>query len=160
MRPIIDLNNTWSSEETVVYLSRFEIIGGGLIQILILVLFYFSIINNNYIFSILLLIPTYFLVKKIKKLFIERNEIQLTINSYGIKVKNEPIISWDNIENERIISFGKRKKTRHTFVFNDKIQNRERRFRTDILIFGFFELMKSAKIHRERFNRNNAIKDS
>ena len=90
MRPIIDLNNTWSSEETVVYLSRFEIIGGCFIQILILVLFYFSIINNNYIFSILLLIPTYFLVKKIKKLFIERNEIQLTINSYGIKVKNEP----------------------------------------------------------------------
>ncbi|MFY7739602.1 MAG: hypothetical protein ACOVQC_03710 [Flavobacterium sp.] len=159
MRPIIDLNNTWSSEETVVYVSRFEIIGGCFIQILILVLFYFSIINNNYIVSILLLIPTYFLVKKIKKLFIERNEIQLIINSYGIKVKNEPIISWDNIENERIIRIGKRKNSRHDFLFYDKIQNKEMRFRTDILSFGFFELMKSAKIHRERFNRNNAIKD-
>jgi hypothetical protein len=160
MRPIIDLNNTWHSEETVVYVSRFEMAGACFIQIVILLLFYFSIINGNYIVSILLLIPTYFLVKKIKKLYLEIDEIQLTINSYGIKVKNEPIISWDNIENERIIRIGKRKKSRHDFVFFDQSQHKEIQFRTDILNFGCFELIDSAKIHRERFNRKNTVKIS
>ncbi|WP_298138763.1 hypothetical protein [Flavobacterium sp.] len=157
MRPFIDLNNLWYSDETLVYYSRYEIVSACIFQIVIVLLFYFSLINNNYIVPTILLLPTYFLVKKIKQLYIERNVIQLTINSYGIKVKDEQITSWENIENERIIRIGKRKNSRHDFVFYDKSQHKKIQIRTDILNFGCFELLDSAKIHRERYNRRNEI---
>lgn len=160
MRPIIDLNNTWHSEETIVHLSRFEIFSACFFQILILLFVYFSLINSNYLASILFLIPTYFLIKKIIQFFNERNKIQLIINSFGIKVKDEPIISWDHIENERVIRIGKKNNSRHDFVFYDASQHKVIQIRTDVLNFGHFELIKSAKIHRERFNRKNNPSES
>ncbi len=96
MRPIIDLNNLWYSEETLIYNSRLEIVAVFVIQIIIFLLFFFSLMSCNYLLSVIILSPTFFVVKKIKKLIIERNQVQLTINSNGIQIKNEKIISWDN----------------------------------------------------------------
>lgn len=153
MRPIIDLNNLWYSEETRIYNSRLEIVAVFIIQIVIFLLFFFSLMSCNYLLSIIILSPTFFLVKKIKKLIVERNQVQLTINSNGIQIKNEKIISWDNIKNERIVRIGNNKNSRHDFVFYNENQHKKMRFRTDLLNFDHDEIIKSVKIHRERFNR-------
>jgi hypothetical protein len=153
MRPIIDFDNTWYSEETLVYKSRAEIVGGCVMQIVILFLFFLFLINNNYLFSIIVISPTYFLVKRIKQLIIERDLVQFTINSNGIQIKNEPIITWDNIQNERIIRIGKHRNPRYDFVFYDSKENKKIQLTTNTLSFGAHEILKSAQINRERFNR-------
>jgi hypothetical protein len=153
MRPIIDFDNTWYSQETLVYKSRSEIVGGCVMQIVIFFLFFLLLINNNYLFSIIVISPTYFLVKRIKQLIIERDVVQLTINSNGIQIKNEPIITWDIIQNERIIRIGRRKNPRYDFVFYNSKENKKIQLTTNTLSFGAHEILKSAQIHRERFNR-------
>ena len=86
----------------------------------------------------------------------ERNVVLLRINSEGVSVRNDDLISWDEIENERIdeVRTGDYD-IEHDFIFYDKKNNRQVKFRVEELSIGVHEIVKSFEIHRGRFNRRN-----
>ena len=86
----------------------------------------------------------------------ERKVILLRINSEGVSVRDGELISWDGIENERIeeIRTGEHN-IEHDFIFYDKKNNRQVKFRVEELSIGVHEIVKSFEIHRGRFNRRN-----
>jgi hypothetical protein len=155
MRPIIDLNNLWYSEETLIYNSRFGVVFRIIILIAIYVYGSYLFYDKQYLFSLIVFALSYFLIKIIKDLIAEWNMVQLRINSEGIQIKNEPIISWYDIENEIIIEIIKDESIDYKFAFYDAKQHKPMLFEIDKLNLSHDELINSVKIHRERFNRKN-----
>jgi diacylglycerol kinase family enzyme len=96
------------------------------------------------------------LIKSTLKVIAERNIIQLRITIDGIQVKEEPLIKWSDIENERIekiiVDDGP---DDHEFIFYDSNANQKHTVRVGKLNISEKELLKSAQMHRERFNRRN-----
>jgi len=156
MRPIVDLNNLSYSDETRVYYSRFNIICRFIIFIIIFIYCCYIFINESFLFGILLLMVLLFLIKSSMKFIKERNVVLLRINSEGVSVRNDDLISWDEIENERIdeVRTGDYD-VEHDFIFYDKKNNRQVKFRVEELNIGVHEIVKSFEIHRGRFNRRN-----
>lgn len=94
------------------------------------------------------------LIKSTLRLIAERNIIQLRITIEGIQVKEEPLIQWSDVENERIekiiVDDGP---DDHEFIFYDSNANQKHTFRVGKLNISEKELLKSAQMHRERFNK-------
>ncbi|MEO5777826.1 MAG: hypothetical protein ABIQ27_13050 [Flavobacterium sp.] len=157
MRPIIDTNNLFYSEETLVYTSRLMIV----FRVFILVMgFGFSIYllcSKDYLSALIVFLLSCFFTKEIISLMGEWNIVQLRINSRGIQIKNEPIIAWDKIENERVITVVINEKYdrsyEYHFAFYDTSQHKPMQFNAHKLNFSAQELLSSAQIHRGRFKK-------
>lgn len=156
MRPLIDLNNVWHSEQTLVYNSRFSIVTRIIGLILLFVLGIYLLVHKQYVISLIIPVPFYILFQTVRKLIAERDVVQLRINIEGIKVRNQPMISWDHIQNERIETIKNGDAPdEHDFVFYDSQNNKHFTFRVEKLNIGPYDLLKSTEIHRGRFNRRN-----
>lgn len=82
------------------------------------------------------------------------NVVQLRVTIDGIQIKEEPLIPWEKIESEKIIVIpGSKGMAQHDFVFYDKMNHIERVFRVEEFNIDEQELLKSAEIHRSRYDR-------
>jgi hypothetical protein len=152
MRPIVDLNNFWYSEETLVYNSRINLVWLVVIQLFIGVFCLYNYDKNEILFGILFVVLTFFSIREIVKFWRERNVIQLRINSKGVSIRGGALISWDKIENERVeIVKVASNKSEHDFIFYDAKNNQKLKFRVEKLTIGVQEITKSFEIHRNRF---------
>ena len=103
MRPLIDVNNLSYSKEKLIYYSQTTIFTWFLSAIGLLIYTIYSLtIENGFIVSLLLLPIILFLIYRQLKLLKRINDVQFRINSKGIQYRNEELVSWSNIKNERV----------------------------------------------------------
>jgi uncharacterized membrane protein YciS (DUF1049 family) len=74
---------------------------------------------------------------------------QISINDKGIKLKNENLISWDRIYNDRVYSQSNGKSSTNYLAFNDE------EIEIDDLGITFSELEKLLQVYRVRYETEN-----
>nr|WP_315159013.1 hypothetical protein [uncultured Flavobacterium sp.] len=154
MRPFIDLSNLDFNGDTLIYYSRLYILSSIVVLFaLIIGSIYFLFIENGFIFSILLWFIVLFYGQKIFYRLQRANEIQFRINSKGIQFRNEDFITWDNIENARVISenVGDDDKA-YYFRYYISSENREIRTEIEPLNISSNELALAIRVFTEKFN--------
>ncbi|MES2574926.1 MAG: hypothetical protein V4572_08280 [Bacteroidota bacterium] len=161
MRPIIDPNNLVHSEETRVYISRGTIDFSILMLVLVFGFSLYLLYIKEYFSALIAFAFPCFFINKIKPLVAEWEVVQMRINSQGIQIKNELIIPWDKIENERIVQVISNETDGdyyEYFAFYDANNHRPMQFEESNFNLSPQELLLSAKIHRARFNsmKNNS----
>ncbi|MBF4518811.1 hypothetical protein IRZ71_20845 [Flavobacterium sp. ANB] len=159
MRPFIDINNLSFSKETLIYYSR------SLIFLWIFILIGMTIgsiyalqIENGFILSLLLFAFIIFQGNEQFKLLKRINEVQFRINSKGIQYRDEILVSWNNIENERVVIEGRPKARRNFFIYYIIDQDKVMKFDIEELNVGAGDLEHTLTIHRNRYKRENNIK--
>ena len=160
MRPIIDPNNLVHSEETKVYISRSTI---GFKVFMLVLAFGFSLYllwSKEYLSALIVFVISCFFIKVIKELLVEWEVVQMRINSQGIQIKNELIIPWNKIENERIVTIvirtGDGHSYQHNFAFYDAYKHTPMQFEENKFNLSSRELLTCFKIHRARFESINS----
>jgi hypothetical protein len=159
MRPFIDLNNQSFSKETLIYYSRGIILMRGLLLIGLAIVAIYYLKENQFIISLLILIISLFqipyLIKSLKRI----DEIQFRINSKGIQYRDENLVPWNNIENERVITEYISKGDDGTEYFTYCIIDLGQVMKVKIaeLNFDAGELQHTLTIHRNRYKRENNI---
>nr|WP_315203434.1 hypothetical protein [uncultured Flavobacterium sp.] len=157
MRPFIDLSNLDYNGDTLVYYSRMYIVISIVVIIsLVIGSVYVLRIENGFIFSILLWFLILFFSQKIFYRLQRMNEIQFKINSKGIQFRNEDFITWDNIENAKVIS-EKRGDEDIVYYFRYYIISENLVIQTEIepLNISSNELALAIRIFTEKFNIEN-----
>ena len=159
MRPLIDENNLSYSKEFLIYHTRGKILERVIFTIGALIGFiYFYMENQLFIFSALLCVFIFqipLLIKSIKRI----DEIQFRINSNGIQYRNDLLISWNNIENERTFleHSGYKNDTKAYFIYYIIDPGQIMKFNLNELSTDVSELSIVLKVHRNRYNRENNI---
>lgn len=158
MRPFIDLNNLSYSKETLIYYSRSILI----LWICVLIAAFVGAIcalqiQDGFIISLGLLAFIVFVGKEQLKILKRINEVQFRINSEGIQYRDLPLVSWSNIENERIVEEGRSKSKRYFFVYYIIDENNLMKVDIEQLNVGIGDLEHTLKIHRNRYKRENNI---
>lgn len=154
MRPFIDLSNLDFNGDTLIYYSRlYVLISIVVLFALVIGSIYVLSIENGFIFSIILWFVVLFYGQKIFYRLQRMNEIQFKINSKGIQFRNENFITWDNIENARVIS-EKRGDEDIVYYFRYYIISENRVIQTEIepLNISSNELALAIRIFTEKFN--------
>ena len=158
MRPIIDKNNPGNSEETLIYISKINIVWKICMLIATVIVFICNSECKEVILILLafgiFLFQIYFLVKSIKRI----NEIQFRINSKGIQYKDLPLTPWNNIKNERA-------PTEHTsddnsnkyFIYHIVDSDKVMRFNLRKFNISKGELQLALNRQRNSFNTENNI---
>ncbi|MDA6069376.1 hypothetical protein NJT12_07070 [Flavobacterium sp. AC] len=158
MRPIIDINNLSYSKEILIYDTRTNI----LLRILLLIglavaAIYF--LNQNQSLAALVLLGIFlfqipYLIKEIKRI----DEIQFRINSKGIQYRNLILVSWSNIENERVITeYNDEKDISYYFIYYIIDSGQVMKFNLSNLSTDINELSLALTIHRNRYKKENDI---
>lgn len=156
MRPIIDLNNLWYSEETLVYNSRFSIIIKFIGVIVLFGFGLYSLAYKQYLIALVFLFCFGLLFRNVIKSIAEKDIVQLRITAEGIRVKEGPLIKWEDIQDERMKRVViKGEGDDYDFIFYDSKNDKQHIFRVGKLNVDQQELLKSVTMHRERFNRKN-----
>ncbi|MCI9844095.1 hypothetical protein [Flavobacterium pectinovorum] len=159
MRPLIDENNLSYSKEFLIYYSRGIILWRILLIVGAFVGFIYFYMQNELIvvaclfFLFIFQIPL--LIKSIKRV----DEIQFRINSKGIQYRNNSLIPWSNIENERAIWEDSENKNDSTtyFIYHIIEPSQIMKFNLAGLSTDISELSIALTIHRNRFKKENNI---
>jgi len=159
MRPLIDENNLSYSKEFRIYYTRGTIFMSLLLLVVAFVGFIYFYMQNQLLgFSMLFclfifLIPL--LIKSIKKI----DEIQFRINSKGIQYRNNSLIPWSNIENEKAVydHLDNRDSDTSYFIYHIIEPSQIMKFDLAGLSTDASELSIALTIHRNRFKRENNI---
>ena len=157
MRPFIDLNNLSYSKETLIYYSRLSLIFKIIFLIGCAAVGIYILKKDDFSISLILFAISLFQIYELHNSLKRINEIQFRINSKGIQYRDENLISWNNIENERIITEGKGDNTTEYFIYF--IIDKAQIMKTDIapLNVGISDLQHTLTIHRNRFKRENNL---
>lgn len=134
-------------KETVIYYSRITIIFLLVLFLGLSVLGVYFLIEEQYIGLLFLGFGLYFSYDQIKK--IKDKNPQIIINDKGIKLKNENLVSWDRIYNDRVYSQSNGKSSTNHLAFNDE------EIVIDDLGITFSELEKLLQVYRVRSEREN-----
>lgn len=153
MRPFIDLSNLDYNGDTLVYYSRIHV------SILIVLQFLFGItsvyvfrMENGLIFSILFWAPIFHYCQKVFLILKRINEVQFKINSKGIQFRDEGFITWDNIENAKVICIRRQKSRWYYFRYYIISENREIKTDLEALNIGSSDLELAIRIYTNKFN--------
>ncbi|MTH17296.1 hypothetical protein [Flavobacterium sp. LC2016-01] len=158
MRPFIDLNNLSYSKEKLIYYSQSIVYTWLFVALGLLIYAVYSLTNKEtYMVSFLLLPIIALIIYKESKLLKRINEVQFRINSKGIQYRNEELVSWSNIKNERIETERSGRYTNYFFVYY--IIDQDKFVKHDIgdLNTDVAELQHTLMIHRNRYLRENNI---
>ncbi|WP_035649660.1 hypothetical protein [Flavobacterium sp. ASV13] len=159
MRPLIDENNLNYSKDFLIYYTRGEIlerifyVTGALIGLLYFYIQSQLILVSIFFFVFVFQIPL--LIKSIKRI----DEIQFIINSKGIQYKEDILVPWNNIENERTISVNNGYKRGRTEYFIYYIIESDQIMKFDLgeLSTDATELSIVLTVQRNRFKKENNI---
>lgn len=156
MRPFIDLSNLDYNGDTLVYYSRMHVLFSVVILFSSIIgSIYFLSIDNGFIFSIILWVPIFYYCQIIFKILKRINEVQFRINSKGIQFRDEDFISWDNIENAKVICI--RKQRSRYYYFRYYIISKDQLIKTDLepLNIGSNDLELAIRIYTDKFKFEN-----
>jgi hypothetical protein len=154
MRPFIDLSNLDYNGDTLVYYSRmYVLISIVVIFLLIIGSVYVLSIENGFIFSILLWICIVLYSQNIFNRLKRINEVQFKINSKGIQFRSENFITWNDIENAKVI-IEERGDEDKRYYFRYYITSENREIKTDLeaLNIGSSDLELALRIYINKFN--------
>ncbi|MCD9577428.1 hypothetical protein [Flavobacterium soyae] len=158
MRPLIDVNNLSYSKEKLIYYSQTTIYAWLLAAIGLFIFAIYSLTNKNTFIVFFLLLPIIlFLVYKALKLLKKVNEVQFRINSKGIQYKNEELVPWNNIENERVDTKFYGRSSTDFFIYYIIEPSQVMQFDLNELNTDASELSIALTIHRNRFKKENNI---
>ncbi|WP_406844365.1 hypothetical protein [Flavobacterium soyae] len=158
MRPLIDVNNLSYSKEKLIYYSQTTIYAWLLAAIGLFIFAIYSLTNKNTFIVFFLLLPIIlFLVYKALKLLKKVNEVQFRINSKGIQYKNEELVPWNNIENERVDTKFYGRSSTDFFIYYIIKPSQVMQFDLNELNTDASELSIALTIHRNRFKKENNI---
>ncbi|QSW87696.1 hypothetical protein J0383_15560 [Flavobacterium endoglycinae] len=135
-------------EETVIYYSRTALLFLLIMYVGIILLGIYFIYEKNYFGVLFLGIGIYSIYIQIKKL--RDKSPQITINAEGIKLKDENLVSWNNIQNDRIFTKFRRYSFANYFGFNNK------QIEIGELDIHFDDLENLLHVYRVRFENNNS----
>jgi len=153
MRSFIDLSNLDYNGDTLVYYSRmYVLISIVVIFLLIIGSVYVLSIENGFIFSLLLWIPIFYYCQKVFKILKRINEVQFKINSKGIQFRSEDFVTWDNVENAKVICIRKQKSRLYYFRYYITSENREIKTDLEALNIGSSDLELAIRIYTNKFN--------
>jgi len=159
MRPLIDENNLSYSKEFLIYHTRGKILVRA---VLVIGAFtgsiYFYMQNQLFVFSALLFLFIFqipLLIKSVKRI----DEIQFRINSKGIQYRDNLLIPWNNIENERAFSEhnGYKDDTTDYFIYYIIDPGQIMKFNLNELSTDVSELSIVLNVQRNRFKKENSI---
>ncbi len=158
MRPLIDENNLSFSKEFLIYYTRGEILQRILFVVGALIGFIYFYMQNQLIIVAALFCFFVFqlplLIKAIKKI----DEIQFKINSKGVQYRDELLVPWSNIENERIVrEYINSKNDKHYFIYYIIEPGQVMKFDLQELSTDVSELSIVLRVHRNRFKKENNI---
>lgn len=133
-------------KETIIYYSRKAIL---LMLVVFLGLGFFGVFllfEKEYLGLLFLGIGLYYSFDQSKKL---RDESpQIVLNDKGIKLKNENLVSWDKILNDRVFSESNGKSSTNCLAFNDE------KIAIDELTIEYEELENLLHVYRVRYEKN------
>jgi hypothetical protein len=153
MRPFIDLSNLDYNGDTLVYYSRmYLLISIVVIFLLIIGSVYVLSIENGFIFSILLWFPIVIYSQNIFKRLKRINEVQFRINSKGIQFRSEDFVTWDNVENAKVICIRKQKSRLYYFRYYIISENRVIKMDLEPLNIGSNDLELAIRVFTDKFN--------
>lgn len=118
---------------------------------------YFLQVKSGYFLSLFLLVFIVFQGKEQFKLLRRINEVQFRINSKGIQYRDETLVPWSNIENERVVTEGRTKARRYFFIYYIIDQNQLMKVDIEELNVGMGDIQHTLTIHRNRYKRENNI---
>lgn len=159
MRPIIDENNLNYSKEFLIYYSRGEILGRAFLVLGAFIGFIYFYTQNQIILVLGLLFLFIFQIPLLIKTLKRIDEVQFRINANGIQHKNNVLIPWNNIENERAdweYSDNDKDGTPY-FIYYVIEPGQIMKFNLSELSTDISELSIVLKIQRNRFKRENNI---
>lgn len=157
MRPLIDENNLNFSKDFLIYYTRGKILEKILFVIGALIGFIYFYTQNQIIVVLIFFCAFVFqiplLIKSIKKI----DEIQFRINSDGIQYRDNFLISWNNIENERAVweHSKNREDDRQYFIYYIIEPSQVMKFNLNELSTDASELSIVLAVQRNRFKKEN-----
>ncbi|MCP2029425.1 hypothetical protein L1276_004612 [Flavobacterium sp. HSC-32F16] len=104
-------------------------------------------LQKEYISLFILGVGLYLAYDQIKKL--RDNGPQIIINDKGIQLKNDKLVSWGRIRNDRVFTKTSGRNSTNYLSFNDEMID------IDDLTIGFDELENLLHVYRVRFDNNN-----
>jgi hypothetical protein len=112
-------------------------------------------VNHDFAILFFLVPIIFFIIYRPIKLLKKINEVQFRINSKGIQYQNENLVSWGNIENERVETEVSGR--HHTCFFVYYITDQDKFVKHNIADFNtdLGELSHTLKIQRNRYIREN-----
>lgn len=133
--------------ETIIFYSKTSLVFLLVISLGMISIGTYFLLEKDYIMSFLVLVGLYLGYDQIKKL--RDNNPQITINTKGIKLKNEKMIPWNKISDERVFTQKGGRNSTNYLAFNDEM--------IDIgeLTVKFEELEKLLQVYRVRFDNHN-----
>ncbi|WP_395049171.1 hypothetical protein [Flavobacterium sp.] len=134
-------------KETIIYYSRNTIAFLLFLYLAISVLGAYFLLEKEYIGLLFFGFGLYLSYNQIKKL--REKSPQIIINDKGIILKNENLITWDSIYNDRVYSQSNGKSSTNYFAFNDE------EISINDLGTTFSELEKLLHVYRVRFEKKN-----
>lgn len=159
MRPLIDENNLSYSKEFLIYHTRGTIFMSLLLLVGSFVGFIYFYMQNQLLGVSLMFCLFVFqiplLIKSIKRI----DEIQFRINSKGIQYRNNSLIPWSNIENEKAVYEDHDNRDNDTSYFTYQIIEPSQIMKFDLagLSTDISELNIVLTIQRNRFKKENNI---
>ncbi|PXY39952.1 hypothetical protein DMB65_15685 [Flavobacterium cheongpyeongense] len=159
MRPLIDENNLSYSKEFLIYHTRGTIFMSLLLLVGSFVGFIYFYMQNQLLGVSLMFCLFVFqiplLIKSIKRI----DEIQFRINSKGIQYRNNSLIPWSNIENEKAVYDYHDNRDNDTSYFTYQIIEPSQIMKFDLagLSTDISELNIVLTIQRNRFKKENNI---
>jgi len=133
-------------KETVIYYSRSTIVFLLVLYLGISVLGGYFLLEEDYFGLLFLGFCLYLSYNQIKK--VSDKSPQIVINDKGIILKNENIISWDKIYDDKVYNQSNGKSSTNYLAFN------EEEISIDDLGISFSELEKLLHVYRVRYEKN------
>ncbi|MCD0472150.1 hypothetical protein [Flavobacterium sp. JAS] len=135
-------------KQTIIYYSKTSLIFVLIISLGMICIGLYFLWNGDYVPSLLFFFGLYLTYDQIKKL--RDNEPQVIINDKGIKLKNEKLIPWNRIHNDKVFTKTSGKSSTNYLAFNNEL--------VDIgeLTIKFDELENLLHVYRVRFEKNNS----
>jgi uncharacterized membrane protein YciS (DUF1049 family) len=134
-------------KETVIYYSRSTIVFLLVLYLGISVLGGYFLLEEDYFGLLFLGFGLYLSYNQIKK--VSDKSPQIVINDKGIRLKNENLISWDKIYDDKVYNQSNGKSSTNYLAFNDE------EISIDDLGISFSELEKLLHVYRVRYEKYN-----
>jgi hypothetical protein len=159
-RRIVFLNENTISEELIIYFEKPSLIkkiiylGVILMYIGMIIHLYYFPNKEQWMYIVIIAFSFMFFNEYVK---LTDGKPNLTLSNKGIKFKNEILLKWQNIYNEKFYNGSKDNSARYLkFYYLDEVNNRKYKYDENIdgLEIHSKDIETAFYIYKERFNRN------
>ncbi len=154
MRPVIDPNNLYFSKQTVIHYTRANLLDSVFMCLIACAGIFYPLIQREKEWILFVsVVALFYFASKAYQQYLEIDEVQLILNSEGIKYRKEPLVSWDDIDNISFYSEPFNKSTLYYFKYYCTKTDKVMRFVINDLNIGPQDLEMAVRLHKGRFER-------